>query len=56
MAMEKTWTRLEERNAPTPRTAQFMCTLCLAYPDGTDRIFEGSVPGQLVWPPRGSVG
>ena len=32
MAMEKTWTLLEEKNAPLPRTARFCCTLvpCLA--------------------------
>ena len=56
MAMEKTWALLEEKNAPTPRTARFCCTLCLAWPDGHDEIFEGRVEGQVVWPMRGDLG
>src|SRR5210317_683646 len=43
MAMTKVWTLLEEKNAPAPRTAAFNCTLCLAWPDGHDEIFEGRV-------------
>ncbi len=56
MAMEKTWRLLEEKNAPYPRTAQFRCTLCLAWPDGHDEIFEGKVDGSLTWPMRGDLG
>ena len=56
MAMTKVWTLLEEKNAPTPRTARFRCTLCLAWPDGHDEIFAGKVEGQVVWPMRGSLG
>ena len=56
MAMEKTWTLLEEKNAPLPRTARFCCTLCLAWPDGHDEIFEGKVEGSLTWPMRGNQG
>lgn len=56
MAMTKVWTLLEERDAPTPRTARFCCTLCLAWPDGYDEIFEGKVEGQVVWPMRGALG
>ena len=56
MAMEKVWKRLEERGAPEPRTARFRCTLCLAWPDGTDEIFEGKVEGRIVWPMRGHRG
>ena len=56
MAMEKVWTLLEERAAPEPRHARFMCTLCLAWPDGSDRIFEGAVEGRIVWPMRGEQG
>ncbi|GAA3858464.1 RdgB/HAM1 family non-canonical purine NTP pyrophosphatase [Celeribacter arenosi] len=56
MAMEKVWTLLEERGAPEPRTARFCCTLCLAWPDGHDEIFEGTVSGRLVWPMRGDLG
>ena len=36
--------------------ANFMCALCLAWPDGETRVFEGRVHGQLVWPPRGARG
>ncbi|WP_133485248.1 RdgB/HAM1 family non-canonical purine NTP pyrophosphatase [Aliiroseovarius marinus] len=56
MAMEKTWTLLEEKNAPLPRTARFCCTLCLAWPDGHDEVFEGKVEGSLTWPMRGDQG
>jgi len=56
MAMKKVWDLLEEKTAPEPRTAAFNCTLCLAWPDGHDEIFEGRVDGRLVWPMRGEQG
>lgn len=56
MAMEKVWTLLEEREAPEPRTARFRCTLCLAWPDGHDEIFDGKVEGRITWPMRGENG
>lgn len=56
MAMEKTWVALEAANAPYPRLAQFRCTLVLAWPDGQDEVFEGVMPGQVVWPMRGEQG
>ena len=56
MAMQKVWELLEEKSAPEPRTARFVCTLCLAWPDGDDLLFEGSVEGQVVWPMRGANG
>ncbi|MBL3607250.1 RdgB/HAM1 family non-canonical purine NTP pyrophosphatase [Rhodovulum sulfidophilum] len=56
MAMEKVWTRLEEAKAPEPRTAQFCCTFVLAWPDGHDEVFEGRMPGRIVWPMRGDQG
>ncbi|MCK0141360.1 RdgB/HAM1 family non-canonical purine NTP pyrophosphatase [Aliiroseovarius sp. F20344] len=56
MAMDKTWSLLEEKNAPLPRTARFCCTLCLAWPDGHDELFEGMVDGSLTWPMRGDLG
>ena len=56
MAMEKVWRLLEEKNAPLPRNAAFNCTLCLAWPDGHDEVFEGRVEGQVVWPMRGENG
>ena len=56
MAMEKTWAKLEEANAPYPRTARFCCTLVLAWPDGHDEVFPGVMEGEVVWPMRGEQG
>ena len=56
MAMEKTHRLLEEKNAPHPRRARFCATLVLAWPDGHDEVFAGSVSGTLVWPVRGKLG
>lgn len=56
MAMTRAWTELEAAQAPYPRRAQFRCTLVLAWPDGHDEVFEGVMPGQVVWPMRGDQG
>lgn len=56
MAMTRTHEELEARQAPHPRRAQFRCTLVLAWPDGHDEVFEGVMPGQVVWPMRGEQG
>ncbi|MBD1206110.1 MAG: RdgB/HAM1 family non-canonical purine NTP pyrophosphatase [Rhodobacteraceae bacterium] len=56
LAMTRAWQELEAAAAPFPRTAQFRCTLVLAWPDGHDEVFEGIMPGQVVWPMRGSQG
>lgn len=56
MAMTKVWTALEEKSAPKPRKAAFHCTLCLAWPDGHDELFEGIAPGHLIWPMCGTRG
>lgn len=56
MAMKKVWDLLDIQNAPEPRTARFCCTLCVAWPDGRDMLFEGTVDGRLVWPMRGEQG
>lgn len=56
MAMQTVWDKCENAHAPQPRTARFRCTLCLAWPDGQDLIFDGAVEGCLVWPPRGDNG
>jgi len=56
MAMRKVWSRLEARAAPEPRRASFVCTLCLAWPEGHDLLFEGHVDGRIVWPMRGDRG
>jgi XTP/dITP diphosphohydrolase len=56
MAMHRVWAMLETLLAPFPRLAQFRCTLVLAWPDGEDAVFDGVMPGQLVWPMRGDRG
>lgn len=56
MAMRLTWDKLEAARASYPRRAQFRCALVLAWPDGHDEVFEGAMPGQIVWPMRGDQG
>ena len=34
----------------------FACTLALAWPDGREAVYEGTVQGRLTWPPRGARG
>ena len=41
---------------PAQRKAQFCCTLCVKWPDGEVRYYEGVAPGQMMWPPRGKLG
>ena len=55
-AMTDTWAKLEAIDAPKPRTAAFCCTFVLAWPDGHDEVFEGRMPGRIVWPMRGDQG
>lgn len=43
-------------DAPQPWGAEFRCTLVLAFPDGSDEVYEGVVRGHLVWPIRGALG
>ena len=40
----------------TDRTAEFVCALTLAWPDGQTLSFEGRVAGTIVWPARGDKG
>ncbi|MFD2741245.1 RdgB/HAM1 family non-canonical purine NTP pyrophosphatase [Sulfitobacter aestuarii] len=56
MAMTKTHDLLEAKNAAHPRRARFCATLVLAWPDGHDEVFVGTVNGTLVWPVRGALG
>lgn len=56
MAMTRAHDELEAIDAPHPRKARFCCTLVLAWPDGHDEVFPGVMPGQLVWPMRGTQG
>jgi XTP/dITP diphosphohydrolase len=56
LAMTRTWAELGATGAVAPFHAQFRCTLVLAWPDGHDEVFEGVMPGEVVWPPRGDLG
>lgn len=56
MAMTRANDELNAAGAKAPCTAQFRCTLVIAWPDGHDEVFEGVMPGQLVWPIRGEHG
>lgn len=55
-AMTRTHRALLDSGAPEPWAAQFRCTLVLAWPDGHDELFEGVMPGRVVWPMRGDQG
>ncbi len=48
--------RVNEELGDQPRTAHFICALCVAWPDGHSEVVEGRVDGTLVWPPRGHNG
>jgi XTP/dITP diphosphohydrolase len=56
MAMGKVEGKLAELGQVTDRSAHFVCTLALVWPDGEEAVFEGRVSGALVWPPRGTKG
>jgi len=56
MAMGKVEGLLSELGPDADRSAAFICTLCLAWPDGETALFEGRAEGSLVWPPRGTMG
>jgi XTP/dITP diphosphohydrolase len=58
MAMRTVEEKLQAKGATTPdkRTAQFMATLCVMWPDGEERFFVGRAPGHLSWPPLGAFG
>lgn len=55
-AMTRVHDALAARGAARPWTGRFRCTLVLAAPDGSERVFEGTVEGELVWPIRGALG
>ncbi len=58
MAMRTVEEKLQAKGATQPqqRTASFMATLCVLWPDGEERFYVGKVPGHLSWPPRGTFG
>ncbi len=56
MAMGKVEGKLAELGPGADRSAYFISTLALAWPDDHAEVFEGRAPGSLTWPPRGSLG
>ena len=56
LAMGKVEGLLTKQGSNVDRSAAFVCTLALAWPDGHHELFEGRVEGDLVWPPRGELG
>ena len=56
VGMERVHRELLAVDAGRPWAAQFCCTLVLAWPKGRHLVFEGRMAGQLVWPPRGTLG
>jgi XTP/dITP diphosphohydrolase len=56
MAMGKVEGLLAEQGPDVDRSAAFVCTLAVAWPDGHSEVFEGRVSGSLTWPPRGTLG
>ncbi|MCC6479503.1 MAG: RdgB/HAM1 family non-canonical purine NTP pyrophosphatase [Sphingomonadaceae bacterium] len=56
MAMGKVEGKLAELGPDADRSAWFICTLALVWPDGHEEVFEGRVNGTLAWPPRGRMG
>lgn len=56
LAMGKVEGKLSETGPDTDRSAFFISTLALVWPDGHHEIFEGRAYGTLTWPPRGSLG
>lgn len=55
-AMKKVEHALQAAKARPPFKAHFVSALALAFPDGETQGFEGTVFGELVFPPRGSRG
>ena len=56
MAMERAWRAIVETGAAMPYAARFVCCLSLAWPDGHEESFLGTVGGEIAWPPRGERG
>lgn len=56
MAMGKVEGMLAAMGPDVDRSASFVCTLALVWPDGEELVVEGRAQGSLTWPPRGSLG
>lgn len=56
MAMGKVEGMLAALGPDVDRSASFVCTLALVWPDGEELVVEGRAHGSLTWPPRGTLG
>lgn len=56
MAMGKVEGMLAAMGPDVDRSASFVCTLALVWPDGEELVVEGRAHGSLTWPPRGALG
>lgn len=56
IARRRVEARLAEIGPGVSRRADYVCVLCVAWPDGRTRIFRGDAGGVLVWPIRGDLG
>ncbi len=55
MAMNRVHVSLDEAKSED-RSAEFVCALALAYPDGNCEVFEGRTQGTIISPARGDMG
>lgn len=56
MAMGKVEGMLKALGPDASRGCAFHCVLAIAWPDGDSAVYEGTAPGTLTWPPRGTMG
>lgn len=56
MAMNRAHDAILASGVEKPWLARFCCTLVLAWPDGHDEVFEGTIDGRITWPMRGDQG
>ncbi|WP_324827421.1 RdgB/HAM1 family non-canonical purine NTP pyrophosphatase [Qipengyuania zhejiangensis] len=56
MAMGKVEGMLQQEGADVDRSCAFHCVLALAWPDGEYAVYQGTAPGSLTWPPKGTMG
>ena len=56
MAMGKVEGLMQGLGPDAPRDCAFHCVLAIAWPDGESAVYEGTAPGTLTWPPRGTMG
>ena len=56
MAMGKVEGLLQALGSAGSRDCAFHCVLAIAWPDGESALYEGTAPGTLTWPPRGTMG